>query len=230
MEFFYGRIPKARYIEIEDFAEYLWGEYSTNGRIDPLVILKDQEITHSFSDYGSAFDGLLEFENGEFHVYLNQNRLVDISTPRARFTISHELGHYFIDQHRNGLISGTLAPHGSLSGYQSNEVIEVEADHFASHLLMPGSLFAQKAAKEEPGLKGVLNLSKLFGASRTACGVRYVKQEMLPSALFKWHKEGDGLHWKLLSDSFYRSGFRHSIKMGSSPPSDSGTKQVLGSL
>lgn len=228
MSFFRGRMTEFRSLELKDFAEFIWEDYSVNGRLDPLRILSEKEITYSFSDYEDCFDGLLEYENGKFHVYLNQNRLIGIGRPRTRFTLSHELGHYFIDQHRNGLINGTLAPHGSLSNYQSNEIIEIEADHFASHLLIPASLFAKNVAKESPGLEAVLRLSEAFGTSRTACGVRYVDEEILPCALFKWTKHG--LHWKKLSDEFYRSGFRHSIAKGEPPPDGSGTQQVLESL
>lgn len=228
MGFFDGQISKERYNEIEEFAEFLWSEYSVGRRIDPLKILDENEITYSFQDYGDAFDGLLEYEDDEFHVFLNQNRLVGLGRPRTRFTISHELGHYFIDEHRNGLVSGTRSPHGSFPGYRSNDIIEREADHFASHLLMPASLFANKVASEPAGLGAVLKFSEDFGTSRTACGVRYVKEEILPCALFKWNREG--LHWKLLSDDFYRSGLRHSIEKGSCAPEGSGTQQVLGSL
>ncbi len=228
MSFFRGRMTEHRSRELEDFAEFIWEDYSANGRLDPLQILSKKEITHSFSDYEDCFDGLLEYEDGKFHVYLNQNRLIGIGRPRTRFTLSHELGHYFIDEHRNGLVSGTLAPHGSLTGYQSNEIIEIEADHFASHLLMPASLFATKVANEPLGLEAVVKLSEAFGTSRTACGVRYVKNEITPCALFKWNR--NGLHWKLLSEEFYRLGFRHSIQKGDAPPEGSGTQQVLESL
>ena len=225
MGFFYGLVSNERYCEIGEFAEFLWSEYSVGGRIDPFQLLKEKEISYSFRDYGDAFDGLLEYEKGEFHVFLNQHRLVSPGSPRARFTVCHELGHYFIDEHRKGLTSGTLAAHGSFSGYQSNEIIEVEADHFASHLLMPSSLFTEKVANEVHGLKAVNELSKTFGTSREACGVRYVKEGILPCALFKWNK--DRLLWKLLSDDFYRSGLKHSIQKGSPAPEDSGTQEVL---
>lgn len=228
MGYFYDQIAADRYREIEEFADFLWGEYSVNGRIDPLTILDHKEITYSFRDYGNAFDGLLEYEDNEFHVYLNQGRLVGIGKPRTRFTASHELGHYFIDEHRNGLVSGSMAPHPSFTGYQSSEIIEIEADHFASHLLMPASLFAQKVANETLGLEAVIKLSEAFGTSRTACGVRYVKQDVLPCGLFNWSK--DGLRWKFLSERFRNAGFKHSIKKGDAPPEGSGTQQVLESL
>ncbi|MGE3757636.1 MAG: ImmA/IrrE family metallo-endopeptidase [Pseudobdellovibrionaceae bacterium] len=228
MGYLYDQIAADRYREIEEFAEFLWGEYSVNGRIDPLKILDEKEITYSFGDYGDAFDGLLEYEDDDFHVYLNQSRLVGIGKPRTRFTASHELGHYFIDEHRNGLVSGSLAPHASFTGYQSNQIIEIEADHFASHLLMPASLFAKKVANGAVGMEAVLRLSEAFGTSRTACGVRLVKEDILSCALFKWNK--DGLHWKFLSDEFYQSGLRRSIEKGSSAPEGSGTEEVLQSL
>src|SRR5689334_23997225 len=54
--------------------------------------------------YGNCFDGLLEYEAGEFHVYCNVDRGNIPGGARARFTLAHELGHYFIDEHRIALI------------------------------------------------------------------------------------------------------------------------------
>jgi hypothetical protein len=50
---------------------------------------------------------------GRFHIYCNLDRENLPSSPRARFTLSHELGHYFIDEHQNNLASGQVRPHPS---------------------------------------------------------------------------------------------------------------------
>ena len=60
--------------------------------------------------------------------------------PRTRFSICHELGHYFIERHHDDLVNGE-PPHGS-SGEFKNGVAEGEreADAFASSLLLPTPL------------------------------------------------------------------------------------------
>lgn len=220
-------LPESRYREIRDFAEFLWGEYSESGQLDPFRLLHAREITHTFSDYENAFDGLLEYRDARFHVYLNKNRLRSIENPRCRFTVSHELGHFFLDEHRNGLISGRIKSHGSFTGFQrTNVVIEVEADHFASHILMPADVFGQRASKFTSGMDAIESVAKSFGTSRTACAVRFVKQEIQPSAVFKWKKNGS-LEWKLLSEDFFRRGFRKSIEARQSLAPDSPTSQML---
>lgn len=220
-------LPENRYHEIREFAGFLWDEYSDSDQLDPFRLLEEQEITHTFSDYEDAFDGLLEYKDARFHVYLNKNRLRSIVNPRCRFTVSHELGHFFLDEHRNGLISGRIKSHGSFTGFQStNVVIEVEADHFASHLLMPADIFSQRASKIASGMEAIQSLAKSFGTSRSACAVRFVKQEVQPSAVFKWKKNGS-LQWKLLSGEFYKRGFRRSVESRTSLPPDSPTSQIL---
>lgn len=59
-----------------------------------------------------------------------------------RFTLAHELGHYFIDQHRRGLEEGKVRSHGSVVEFESELPIEQEADTFAASLLMPRERFS----------------------------------------------------------------------------------------
>ncbi len=89
-------------------------------------------ITVSFGRYGDAFDGMLEHRAGRFHIYANLQRLLREDSPRARFTLGHELGHYYIDEHRNALTAGAVPAHRSGSEYESRLLPEQEADCFAA--------------------------------------------------------------------------------------------------
>ena len=71
-------------------------------------------------DYGkNTFDGLTWFEpeTDDFYIHLNTNadKANYLNKPKGRFTMAHELGHYFIPAHRLGLMSGEMKPHGSVN-------------------------------------------------------------------------------------------------------------------
>jgi Zn-dependent peptidase ImmA (M78 family) len=56
---------------------------------------------------------------------------------RQRFTFCHELGHFFIDGHRNALANGEVPYHSSFTNFASENSVEREADFFSACLLMP---------------------------------------------------------------------------------------------
>src|SRR3989442_9325036 len=135
------KLSAVREQEIAELAEAIAEEYFPNARVDPLAIVKTKGITISFGHYGDSFDGLLEHRHGRFHIYANLNRIDHTDSPRARFTLGHELGHYFIDEHRNALAEGLAPSHPSICEYESDLPVEREADHFSSNLLMPTTRF-----------------------------------------------------------------------------------------
>src|SRR5690606_21240802 len=84
---------------INELASSIADFYFPTGRIEPEHIAKKNKIFHSYGEYSDAFDGLIECEDGEFHIYINTDRLEHAYSDRARFTFGHELGHYYIDDH-----------------------------------------------------------------------------------------------------------------------------------
>ena len=98
---------------------------------------------------------------------------------RARFTLAHETGHYFVDEHRHALRSGQ-PPHGSATDFASHLRVEVEADLFAAHLLMPAARVRKRLRRTELGLPGVLSLADSFGTSRTSMAVRAAQLDLWP--------------------------------------------------
>jgi hypothetical protein len=220
----YAEIPPQRRDAIAELAESIADRACPVLPVRPDVILKEKGITTSAGDYGDTFDGLLELKDGRFHVYCNLARVEYEGSARARFTVGHELGHYFIDEHRNALLAGT-PPHESKADFSSDNPIEQEADLFASHLLMPTGLFVAAATKADASLNGVVRLAATFATSITSTAIRYAKLGIRPCVVIRWGAEGYA--WKWLSPQVHRSKLWKTVEEVERVPTDSPTGKIL---
>lgn len=159
--------------ELNDLASSIADYYFPNGQIDPILIAERNNISYSFGNYSDAFDGLIECEDAKFHIFMNLNRLQHSYSERARFTFAHELGHYFIDTHRNSLLKGLSPSHCSQTGFKSRNRAERQADYFASCLLMPESSFKKYCYRKKFEYRIIEELSKKFGTSKSATALRF---------------------------------------------------------
>lgn len=91
-----------------------------------------------------------------------------------RFSIAHELGHYFLDGHSEKVL-GAGGVHQSRGGFASGDKYELEADHFAAGLLMPTPLFERAMDKAGKGFTAVEHLAELCETSLTATAIRYAE-------------------------------------------------------
>lgn len=219
------RLSPIREQDIAELAEAIAEEYFPASRVEPSEIIKAKGISISFGLYGDYFDGLLEHRNGRFHIFANLQRLESIDSPRARFTLGHELGHYFIDEHRNALAMGLAPSHPSICEYESGLPVEREADHFASSLLMPSKRLRKLAEKTPLGLEGILTIADEFRTSVTSTAIKYARLDIVPCAVIKWSKEGYA--WKWLSTETFRARYRKTIESADRLPSESPTARLL---
>jgi Zn-dependent peptidase ImmA (M78 family) len=118
-------------------------------------------ITDVWTD-GAKDGSLVVDEDGHFSIFLPSHT----SYKRDRFTIAHELGHYFLhyltrslSERRKGMIAYR---------YGSNRA-EWEANWFAAAFLMPKQEF-ESAFKECGG--SILQVSELFDVSESSASVR----------------------------------------------------------
>jgi len=211
--------------EIAELAELVADEHCPSGRVEPGRIAEAKNITVSHGHYGDAYDGLLEHCSGRFHIYCNLDRLVRPDRPRARFTLAHELGHFFIEDHCLALRSGRTPGHGSLAEYESRNPAEQEADHFASNLLMPKHRFVTSAKDKPLGIGGVLALGEEFGTSVTSTAIRYADLEVRPCLVVKWST--DGYQWKWLSSGARMANYRKTVESPEQVTTGSPTAQAL---
>jgi Zn-dependent peptidase ImmA (M78 family) len=154
-------------------AEFIALKYDS--KITPLdEIIEEEELSVYYDDYGNGyFDGMTMFENNQFFIHLNTGKGNKKDSARGRFTLAHELGHYFIDTHRIGLKKGALRPHPSITNQKQHHIIEREADYFAACLLMPESRFKGDILRKKFSPELLDSLKNLYNVSRTACVLRY---------------------------------------------------------
>ena len=219
-------VPPRRLAEIADLAEAVADEHCPRGAVDPAGIARAKRITTSFGPYGQAFDGMLEHRAGRFHIYGNTDRVGGPDVPRARFTLAHELAHYYIDEHRHALAAGRSPAHLSQCEYESPNLAEQEADRFAAALLMPRGRFGAAAKGAEAGLAGVIALARRFGTSITATAIRYASCDIRPCAVVKWTRRG--VAWKHLSSATFRARLGATVEVPSALPDEAPTRRVLG--
>lgn len=90
-----------------------------------------------------------------------------------RFTVAHELGHYFLPGHPDKLFPRGDGLHESRSGFISHDPLERQADYFASALLMPTHQFREAVDYAGSGLAAIEKLAAECKTSLTATAIRY---------------------------------------------------------
>jgi hypothetical protein len=212
--------------ELADLADAVLAEHHVGMKaVDPVPIVAAKGIRLVFGRYGDSFDGMLRHKANRFSLFCNLDRVEAKRSRRARFTIAHELGHYFIASHRNALKSGLAPHHRSFCEYESKIFVEQQADCFASNLLLPRDSFIKRAKACSPGLGGVLSLSDHFDTSVTATAIRYAALGVAPCIVIKWNTNRFG--WKWLAEDAFAAGYRKTIEDKAAVVPGSATDQAF---
>jgi Zn-dependent peptidase ImmA (M78 family) len=189
-----------RKLEIRELAEAISLETFPNALVLPETIAKNYKITYSYGHYDDCFDGLLQHRFGKFHIFLNLNKNPDKASGRMRYTFSHELGHYFIDEHRNAIKSGKVKEHPSFNSLVARNPAEKEADYFASCLLMPSKKFKKFCLRKPLSSKLLTEISNNFKTSVSSVVFKYFELSMFPMMIVL-SKEGK-IDWKMFTVDF----------------------------
>jgi Zn-dependent peptidase ImmA (M78 family) len=224
------KLQLSRETEILEIAEDVANESTASGRVCPTRICSAKGIKLVHEAYGEKkFDGMLVYRSGQWVVLCNIDNGNLPGSPRERFTISHELGHYHIPEHRRLLLAGQK-PHGSKAGAfdEDGRPEELEADVFAANFLMPPVRFVPwLKARKLNLLEGVLSARKEFDTSLESTAIQAMRHDQRVVAIAKW--ENDRLGWHRISDKFFReTGYRRfSLKELSQLPGDCATAAAL---
>lgn len=100
-------------------------------------------------------------------------------TPRIRFSIAHELGHYFLHRGAKNIFS---CSESNMHDWNNNN-IEAEANLFAANILMPYHIFKESIKLKDYNIKLVANLSNEFSTSISATLIRIIDCSREPCAL-----------------------------------------------
>ena len=136
-----------------------------------------------------------------------------------RFSIAHELGHFFIDGHIDHIpFDGAL--HESYADFVSNDPYEREADYFAAGLLMPETPVCRIIREQPDGLCTIEAIQHAARASLTASAIRYVG--LTESATAVIVSQGDKIDYCFMSNTLMKS-FRDLTWPRKGDPIPSGT-------
>jgi hypothetical protein len=189
---------------IRSLAETIADEHSPSTGTDLNGILADSSIDLVFDDFPESFDGLLIKDKRGFRIVCNRTTGNRPKSARCRFTIAHEVGHYFIDEHRVELENRPMPSMGERA--IEDNLIEREADLFASHLLLPSKV-VQKACKATKGLDGIRQMAARYQVSVKCSAIRYVGEDIVPCCIIfrDWERQ---LKWKWFSRKAWLAGMR----------------------
>lgn len=162
--------------------------------IDPFKIAADHDIlVMPMPSSNGGVSGMLISAEGQFVIlyatHINNKGF-------QRFSVAHELGHYFLEGHYEAVI---VNGHESIANTNSNLWYEQEADAFASGLLMPKHLFDNEARNVGEGMVAIKSLAKTFGTSTLATASKYVKRSREYCALVVSSR--NHVNYSILSDS-----------------------------
>jgi len=139
----------------------------------------------------------------------------------VRFTVAHELGHYFIPGHPEHLFASGRQLHESYSGFISDDNYEKQADHFAKSLLMPDDLFLTALQQAGEGFPAVENMASKCRTSITATAIRFAQLAEDPVAVIM--SSGNKIEWCFMSQALTNIKGLRWLKKGSLIPSGTAT-------
>jgi Zn-dependent peptidase ImmA (M78 family) len=139
--------------------------------IDIEKIAKSRGLKLVSYPLGDDVSGLLSIKDGT--IGYNQKE----SPVRKRFTIAHELAHFELHRDKSDLfVDKQFLFRGKNSrDTPASQVLEQEANAFASAILMPTDLVKREVEKIEMDLgseEAIKELARIFGVSTTAMSLR----------------------------------------------------------
>jgi len=194
------KVNNTSLIQIKELAEFIALKYNSF-KVPIEEIVQNEGIRLIYAEYGSnSFDGMTVYDNNNFYIHLNTDKGNKRNSTRGRFTLAHELGHYFLDSHRTGLKMGLLSSHPSFLNRKSHNKIEREADYFASCLLMPEQMVCSELHRKKFSFDLIQKLSEKHSVSITACAIRFVQIGHHPIMII--YAENGLVKWKITSNDF----------------------------
>ncbi len=145
--------------------------------VDPVAIAatERQHLRLCSGDYGNTCDGKLEYHPSKRRFVCFYNTKYDRGdgehASRTRFSLAHELGHYFIEDHHQYLRSGGRS-HASRSEFVASAPMEQQADCFAAHLLMPDSLVKPLVNQNGLSIELIAEVAGTFKTSFISAALR----------------------------------------------------------
>ncbi len=204
-------------LAIEQVADHVRQALCLQVPVDPLMIAKEEGIAAAAGKFEDSFSGRIEFhpKGGKFLLFYP-----DSGNPRRiRFSLAHELGHYYLEEHRQRLFAGSA--HNSNAGFICDDQMEREADLFAAALLIPrGCIEDRCRSLGFMTLDSILRMANDCETSITCAAIRYAQYAEEACAVLL--SQGGKVLYGITSDEMGARGFR-AVRRGIQVPSNSAT-------
>lgn len=138
------------------------GYVGENENVDVILIAKVNNIDIEYDILDSSKSGYLKNINNRWVIGVNKLH----NRKRQRFTIAHELGHYFMHKDKN-----VDYEDATFFRIDNSSSIEYAANEFAAKLLMPEERIRKVISDGEKSLE---NLSTIFDVSIAAIKYRAI--------------------------------------------------------
>ncbi|TPI53309.1 ImmA/IrrE family metallo-endopeptidase [Mesorhizobium sp. B3-1-3] len=202
----------------QEAEKFLKEEGITTLPVDPFAIAKSRGITvEGKPESAEGVSGMLLRYGDTFGIIYGTHIP---STGFQRFSVSHELGHYFLPGHMDHILPKDGA-HVSRAGFVTADSYELEADHFASGLLMPTTPFKRAIGRSDPGLDAVIAAAELCQTSLTSTAIRFAG--LTDAAVAVILSTGNMIDYCFLSDAMKSLPKLDWLRKGSPVPAGTAT-------
>jgi len=144
-----------------------------------------------------------DLEGSDGRILMNgDNAIITIDSkvdfePRKKFILAHEIGHLTLHKGISKLFSDTDK---TLNEWYANGKHEIEANQFASELLMPSDLYKLRVKGNGMNLDLIRDTADYFGTSQTATLLKYKDLGDFPISVI--YMEKGIVEWKAESSDF----------------------------
>lgn len=197
--------PMAEANRISAMLNTVLGEDRFPVQVDELAVeysrqcFPDSPIERVEGEVLGEFEGMLAAKKSQSKWMILYNSAV-VSEGRKRFTVAHEFGHYILhrdQQSRFECGAGDIAA-------GDNQDIELEADQFASTLLMPLDDFRRQVDGQKISFDLLGHCADRYGVSLTAAALRWIEIAEKRAVLIA--SRDDFMLWAKSNSAAYKSG------------------------
>lgn len=173
-------------------ANKLYKKYSLSVPVNLDTIIREKNIVVSYEENQLGIDGMCQLQKSPPEIILNTETTYE---PRRRFTLAHEIGHICIPWHTGVDLCSLDDPYVRIDGQRMINTQELEANIFASELLMPTDWLKETFQLNTTNLSALVSqICEAANTSIMACF--FALENVLPAGdLFFVKKESDDF-WK----------------------------------
>ena len=170
-------------------ADEIRDSFSDNIPTDVYLICKKNEI--KLYEKSISAEGYLLCKNGKSSIVTKD----DVSIQRKKFSIAHELGHFFLPEHSKFAFSCATED----MTFHTNKLIEKEANLFAAQLLMPKEIL-RRDINSDIDIEFISKEANQFEVSLSSMAIRLTQLAYDNMAIF-WINDGI-IKWVIKSKDF----------------------------